>query len=150
MQNGPDRTDTIVERGKLGDSLIVEAAADKSQEHQPVEQQCLRFASAGLAIAPQTLGRAVSAHIDLLMSVADAIATMTRAPGYLGTNATGIPVLDPSASGGEGFVSAAKTGSSPDATSAASAPRQFSASSPPGATENKMVITRRSHLACMR
>jgi len=90
----------IVERGKLGDSLIVEATADKFLEHQPVERQCLRFARAGLAIAPQTLGRAVSAHIDLLMPVAALIATMTRAPGYLGTDATGIPVLDPSASEG--------------------------------------------------
>lgn len=87
----------IVERGKLGDTLIVEATADKFLEHQPVERQCLRFARAGLAIAPQTLGRAVTAHIDLLMPVADAIAIMTRAPGYLGTDATGIPVLDPSA-----------------------------------------------------
>jgi transposase len=87
----------IVERGKLGDTLIVEATADKFLEHQPVERQCLRFARAGLAIAPQTLGRAVTAHIDLLMPVADLIATMTRAPGYLGTDATGIPVLDPSA-----------------------------------------------------
>ena len=87
----------IVERGKLGDTLIVEATADKFLEHQPVERQCLRFARAGLAIAPQTLGRAVTAHIDLLMPVADAIATMTRAPGYLGTDATGIPVLDPGA-----------------------------------------------------
>ncbi len=87
----------IVERGKLGDTLIVEATANKFVEHQPVERQCLRFARAGLAIAPQTLGRAVTAHIDLLMPVADLIATMTRAPGYLGTDATGIPVLDPSA-----------------------------------------------------
>lgn len=90
----------IVERGKLGDTLIVEATADKFLEHQPVERQCLRFARAGLAIAPQTLGRAVTAHIDLLMPVADLIATMTRAPGYLGTDATGIPVLDPSSSEG--------------------------------------------------
>src|SRR5260221_1185491 len=90
----------IVERGKLGDTLIVEATADKFLEHQPVERQCLRFARAGLAIAPQTLGRAVTAHIDLLMPVADLIAAMTRAPGYLGTDATGIPVLDPSAPDG--------------------------------------------------
>ena len=34
------------------------------------------------------------------MPVADLIATVTRAPGYLGTDATGIPVLDPSAPDG--------------------------------------------------
>jgi transposase len=86
----------IVERGKLGDTLIVEATCDKFIEHQPVERQCLRFARAGIDIAPQTLGRSVGAHIDLLLPVADLIASRTRAPGYLGTDATGIPVLDPS------------------------------------------------------
>lgn len=85
----------IVARGKLGDTMIVEATCDKFIEHQPVERQCLRFARAGLDIAPQTLGRAVGAHIDLLMPVARLIAEQTRAPGYLGTDATGIPVLDP-------------------------------------------------------
>jgi hypothetical protein len=48
----------IIERGKLGDTLIVEATAE-FLEHPPVERQCLRFARTGLAIAPQTLGRAV-------------------------------------------------------------------------------------------
>lgn len=87
----------IVERGKLGDTLIVEATCDKYIEHQPIERQCTRFARQGVEIEPQTLGRSVNAHIDLLMPVADAIAEQTRAPGYIGTDATGIPVLDPSA-----------------------------------------------------
>lgn len=86
----------IVERGKLGDTLIVEATCDKYIEYQPIERQCVRFARAGVDIAPQTLGRSVGAHIDLLMPVAALIASQTRAPGYLGTDATGIPVLDPS------------------------------------------------------
>jgi len=33
----------LIERGKLGDTLIVEATCDKFIEHQPVERQCLRF-----------------------------------------------------------------------------------------------------------
>lgn len=90
----------IVERGKLGDTLIVEATCDKFIEHQPVERQCVRFDRTGVAIAPQTLGRSVAAHIDLLMPVAELIAEQTRAPGHLGTDATGIPVLDPSVSEG--------------------------------------------------
>jgi transposase len=85
----------IVERGKLGDTLIVEATCDKYLEHQPIERQCVRYARAGVEIAPQTLGRGVAAHIDLLMPVAALIGEHTRAPGYLGTDATGIPVLDP-------------------------------------------------------
>jgi transposase len=87
----------IVERGKLGDTLIVEATCDKFLEHLPIERQCARFKRSGTPVAPQTLGRAVRAHIDLLMPVANMIAQQTRAPGLLGTDATGIPILDPSA-----------------------------------------------------
>jgi len=90
----------IVERGVLGDTLIVEATCDKYLEHQPIERQCLRFARAGVDIAPQTLGRSVAAHIDLLAPVAGLIVQQTRAPGLLGTDATGIPVLDPGVTDG--------------------------------------------------
>lgn len=90
----------IVERGKLGDTLIVEATCDKYIEHQPLERQCLKFERAGVEIAPQTLGRSVTAHIDLLQPVADLIAQQTRSPGYLGTDASAIPILDPSISDG--------------------------------------------------
>jgi transposase len=85
----------IVERGKLSDTLIVEATADKYLEHTPVERQCTRFARLGVQIAPQTLGRSVAAHIDLLTPIAQLIEDRTRGPGLLGTDATGLPVLDP-------------------------------------------------------
>jgi transposase len=87
----------IVERGKLADTLIVEAVCDKYIEHLPVERQCARFTRAGVDVAPQTLGRSVSAALDLLAPVARLIAEQTRGPGLLGTDATGIPVLDPGA-----------------------------------------------------
>lgn len=85
----------IVERGKLADALIVEATCDKYLEHMPIERQCARYARAGVEIAPQTLGRSVAAHIDLVAPVARLIFERTRAPGLLGTDATGVPVLDP-------------------------------------------------------
>src|ERR1019366_7685191 len=84
----------IVERGKLGDTLIVEALCDKYIEHQPVERQATRFERAGAPIAPQTLGRSVIAAIDVLTPLAKLIEDQTRGPGYLGTDATGIPILD--------------------------------------------------------
>lgn len=90
----------IVERGKLADSLIVEATCDKFLEHLPVERQCARFSRQGVDIAPQTLGRSVGAHIDLLIPVARLIEEQTRGPGLLGTDATGIPILDPDVAGG--------------------------------------------------
>ena len=84
----------IVERGKLADTLIIEAVCDKYIEHQPIERQCTRFARAGVDVAPPTLGRSVAAAIELLAPVARLIEEQTRAPGLLGTDATGIPVLD--------------------------------------------------------
>lgn len=90
----------IVERGKLGDTLIVEATCDKYLEHAPVERQCTRFARMGVEVAPQTLGRGINAHIDLLEPIAKVITEITRGPGLLGTDATGIPVLDPKVTNG--------------------------------------------------
>lgn len=90
----------IVERGMLSDTLIVEATADKYLEHQPIERQCERYQRAGAPIAPQTLGRGVAAHIDLLEPVAKLIHAQTRAPGLLATDATSIPILDPSTTEG--------------------------------------------------
>jgi transposase len=85
----------IIDGGKFTDKLIVEATSDKYLEHTPIDRQCARFARAGVAIAPQTLGRSVAAHIDLLTPVARLIGEQTRAPGLLGTDSTGIPILDP-------------------------------------------------------
>ena len=84
----------LVERGVLGTTLIVEATADKYLEHQPIERQSSRFRRAGVEVAPQTLGHSVAVHIDWLQPIAKAIAECTRGPGLLGTDATGIPILD--------------------------------------------------------
>jgi transposase len=86
----------IVERGKLADTLIVEATCDKYIEHSPVERQCTAYLRKGVDVAPQTLGRSIAAHIELLGPVAKLILERTRGPGLLGTDATGIPILDPS------------------------------------------------------
>jgi transposase len=86
----------IVEKGVLGNRLIIEATADKFLEHQPIERQTVHFARSGVEIAPQTLGRAVCSHLDLLEPLAQAIYAKTRGPGLLATDATGLPVLDPS------------------------------------------------------
>jgi transposase len=87
----------IVERGVLGNRLIVEATADKFLEHQPIERQCLRYARSGVEIAPQTLGRCVAVHLDLLAPLAAAIHEKTKGAGLLATDATGLPILDPEA-----------------------------------------------------
>jgi transposase len=67
----------IVERGKLSDTLLVEATADKYLEHTPIERQCTRFARLGVEVAPQTLGRGVAAHLDLLAPQCDGTPTLS-------------------------------------------------------------------------
>jgi transposase len=90
----------IAPRGVLGNRLIIEATADKFLEHQPIDRQCLRYARSGVEIAPQTLGRCVAVHLDLLAPLAQAIHGKTRGAGLLATDATGIPILDPDAPSG--------------------------------------------------
>lgn len=84
----------IVEKGVLGNRLIIEATADKFLEHQPIERQSVKFSRSGVHIASSTLGRSVCAHLDMLAPLAEAIRDRTRGPGLLGTDATGLPVLD--------------------------------------------------------
>jgi transposase len=84
----------IVERGKLGDTLIVEATSDKFLDHLPIERQSRRFARTGVDVAPQTLGRSVAAVIDLVAPIAREIQNQTRQSALLATDATGLPVLD--------------------------------------------------------
>jgi transposase len=84
----------IVERGKLGDTLIVEATSDKFLEHLPIERQSRRFARAGVDVPPQTLGRSVAVEIDLVAPLAREIQHETRVSALLATDATGLPVLD--------------------------------------------------------
>jgi transposase len=84
----------IVERGKLGTTLILEAVADKFLEHQPIERQCRRWWRMSVDIAPQTLGRSVGAAIDLFAPISKAIKEQTCASALLATDATGVPVLD--------------------------------------------------------
>lgn len=84
----------IVERGKLGDTLIVEATADKYVEHQPIERQSRRFERAGVDVPPNTLARSVAAAIDLVSPIARLIHDNTRASALLATDASGLPVLD--------------------------------------------------------
>jgi transposase len=88
----------IIDGGKLADTFIVEATCDKYIEHQPIERQSQRWVRAGVEVAPQTLGRAVGVYLDLLAPLARLITEETRGPGLLGTDATGIPVLDPAES----------------------------------------------------
>jgi len=90
----------LVERGKLGTTLIVESMCDKYIEHLPIERQCLAWERTGVDVAPQTLGRSVAVAIDLLDPLARLVHDQTRGPGLLATDASGLPVLDRDAPNG--------------------------------------------------
>lgn len=90
----------LIDRGKLGPGLVVEAMADKFLEHLPIERQCLRYSRSGVRVVPQTLGRSVAAAIDLLQPLAKLVYEMTRSPGILSTDNSGIPILDQDAPDG--------------------------------------------------
>lgn len=93
----------IVPKGKLGDSLIVEALADKYLLHLPIERQCTDWARQGIDIPPHTLGRSVAIAVDLLGPLAAYIVEQARRSEILSIDSTGIRLLDPEAPEGRRF-----------------------------------------------
>ena len=96
----PDR---IVPRGKLGDSVIIEALADKYLLNVPIERQCTHWGRQGVDIPPQTLGRSVATAIDLLAPVAKLIGEQMNRSDIISIDATSIRLLDPEAPEGRRF-----------------------------------------------
>jgi len=90
----------LIDRGKLGLRLVVECLADKVVEQQPIERLTRRLQRAGAVVSPQTIGRSVSAAMDLLVPLADLVASKVKGPGVIGTDASGLPVLDRNAPNG--------------------------------------------------
>lgn len=93
----------IVPKGKLGDTFIVEALADKYLLQLPIERQCREWARRGIDVPPQTLGRSVAAAIDLLGPLASYLLSQTRTCEILSIDSTGIRVLDPAAPEGRRY-----------------------------------------------
>jgi hypothetical protein len=79
------RLDQLTQRRK-GADLPVQAYLDRARAQALGQTKCTADAR-----------RSVSATLDLVAPVARLIAEHTRGPGLLGTDATGIPVLDPDA-----------------------------------------------------
>jgi transposase len=84
----------LIDRGKLGLTLVVECLADKVVEQMPIERLARKFKRMGVEISPQTIGRAVARAQHELSPLAKLIEDRVRGPGLLGTDATGLPVLD--------------------------------------------------------
>ena len=82
----------IVPKSKLSDELIIEALAQKYQQHQPVYRQCaLLSENYGIEISRKTLTDAILAAGSLLQAVVKAQARELLSGGYIQADETTVP-----------------------------------------------------------
>jgi transposase len=89
------RPDAIVERGALGDELIVNATVDHYEDGMPWERMQRRAREQGVPLSANTLAAASGRAIDLLDPIVRHIFHKALSSKYFGFDATGIRVLDP-------------------------------------------------------
>jgi len=90
------KTDEVVDRGLLGNDLLVEAMVDHYQDAVPWERMQRNARAQGVPLSANTVASRVFALIDLFDPVVDHIAHQTLSSDYLNLDATGMPVQDPS------------------------------------------------------
>lgn len=88
------RPDTIVERGVLGDELIVQATVDHYEDGVPWERLQRRAREQGVPLSANTLAAASGRAIDLLDPIVRHIFDKALRSKYFGFDATGVRVLD--------------------------------------------------------
>jgi transposase len=88
------RPDTIVERGALGDDLIVESTVDHYEDGVPWERMQRRAREQGVPLSANTLAAASGCAIDLLDPIVRHIFDKALQSKYFGFDATGVRVLD--------------------------------------------------------
>jgi len=93
--------DKVVPGGKLGPGLVVQMLVDKYIDGLPLHRQRERFARLGLDISVSTLCDQVKWCTDLLRPLWRAALAEVIAARVMHLDATGLPVLDSSASGGK-------------------------------------------------
>lgn len=89
------RPDAIVERGVLGDDLVVHATVDHYEDGIPWERMQRRAREQGVPLSANTLAAASGRAIDLLDPILRHILHKALSSKYFGFDATGIRVLDP-------------------------------------------------------
>ena len=89
------RPDFIVERGVLGDNLVVHATVDHYEDGIPWERMQRRAREHHVPLSANTLAAASGRAIDLLDPIIRHILHKALSSQYFGFDATGIRVLDP-------------------------------------------------------
>jgi transposase len=89
-----ERPDAIVDRGVLGDDLVVEATVDHYEDGVPWERMQRRAREQGVPLSANTLASASGRAIDLLDPIVRHIFDKALQSKYFGFDATGVRVLD--------------------------------------------------------
>lgn len=90
-----DKEDEVLDRGILGNDLLVEALVDHYDDSVPWERMERNAAEQGVPLKANTLASSVGSAIDLFAPVVDHIKEATLASEYAALDATRMPVLDP-------------------------------------------------------
>jgi len=88
------RRDEIVDRGVLGDELVVQATVDHYEDAVPWERMERRARQEGAPLSANTLASTSGRLIDLFDPIVGHIFKKAVTSSYFGLDATGIPVLD--------------------------------------------------------
>jgi transposase len=90
-----EKGDEVLDRGILGDDLLVEALVDHYDDAVPWERMERNAAAQDVPLAANTLASSVGRVIDLFAPVVDHIKEATFASDFTALDATRMPVLDP-------------------------------------------------------
>lgn len=88
--------DEVVDRGILGNELLVQALVDHYQDAVPFERMERNARAEGVPLAANTLASSVGKLIDLLDPIVGHIRERCLSSRFTALDATGMPVLDPS------------------------------------------------------
>lgn len=88
------RPDQIVDRGKLGNELLVQSMVDHYRDGVPWERMSRHAREQGVPLAANVLASSVGRAIDLLDPVVRHITHKTLTSGCVSFDATGLPILD--------------------------------------------------------
>jgi transposase len=89
------KLDEVVDRGLLGDELLVQAMVDHYDNAVPFERIARSAAQQGVPLAANTLARSVGRLVDLFDAVVRELRERCLASSFTALDATRMPVLDP-------------------------------------------------------
>lgn len=90
-----DKGDEVLDRGILGNELLVQALVDHYQDAVPFERMERNARAEGVPLAANTLASSVGKLIDLFDPIVGHIRERCLSSRFTALDATGMPVLDP-------------------------------------------------------